>query len=85
MKLLRSLPPTVLASIIAHLIELGPDDEIRVPLVGLNEIERTVAPEVSWERISDREYLVISNTDVDSDTTEVYSDQFPHPLPPSDN
>lgn len=83
MKPLRSLPPTTLANIVAYLLELGPDDEIRIPLASLNEIERTVTPEVSWEKLGDREVMLISNTDVDSDTTDVVpSDQHPHPLPP---
>lgn len=71
MKTLRSLPPTTLANIIAHLMEQDGVDEIRVPLDALNDTERRVAPEVTWERIGDREFLLISGVDVDSDTTDV--------------
>ena len=62
----RHLPTTVLESALCYLMELGPDDEIRIPWDRLNEIDNRVA----LEHRVDKEYLILSTVDVDTDATD---------------
>lgn len=73
----KRLPPTVLEAALCHLIEMGEDNTVSIPVDRLNEAERRVELEYEWEG----EHLVLSTVDVDDDTTDPVSDQFPA-IPP---
>jgi len=74
----KRLPPSIWKTIVAHLIEQGEDNLVRIRIASLNNTERRVEVEHTFEGSGDDQCLVLSTVDVDSDATDLpTSDQFP--------